>query len=149
MLEGEPRSFKLVDKTRRVTRLTTNADREFELHLQVLLPDAQPGRTKPAGGADLGVDNLAAISDSNGNERLHNMRGGCRRYKDDKIGRLKSKRSRLKRGSRKWKKIGRQIRKESTRIRNRQRHEEIRSARSITAAMSTAVHRRLGFRTHG
>ena len=137
LLEGEPRSFKLVDKTRKVTRLTTNADREFELHLQVLLPDAQPDRMKPAGGADLGVDNLAATSDSSGSERLHNMRGGCRRYKGDKIGKLKSKQSRLKRGSRKWKKIGRQIRKESTKVRNRQRHEEIRIARNITAAMST------------
>ena len=136
-LRGEPRSFKLVDRTRKVTRLTANADREFELHLQALVPDALPDRTKAAGGMDLGVKHLAATADSNGGERLHNMRGGCRRYRGDRIDKLKSRQSGLRRGSRKWKEAGRQVRAHLTKVRNRQRHEEIRIARSIAAAMST------------
>ena len=84
----------------------------------------------------IGVRHLAATVDSDGNERLHNLRGGCRRRKDDRMDRLKFSQSRLKRGSRKWKKTGRQIRKELTKIRNRQRHEEICIARNITSAMS-------------
>lgn len=136
-LRGELHSFKLVDRTHKVTRLTTNAARKFELHLQALVPDALPDRTKAVGGMDLGVKHLAATVNSDGSERLHNLRGGCRRYKGDRMEKLKSRQSRQGRGSCKWKEVGRRMRAHLAKIRNRQRHEEIRIARGIAAAMST------------
>lgn len=142
---GEPRSFQIADKTRKVTAKITDATREFELCVQFEVPQPEADRTKPAKGMDLGVANLAATTDSGGNERLWNVSGGCRRHDGDGIDMLKSRRSRYGRGSRRWKKIGRHIRRESRKIRNRQIHEETRIARAITDGIGRLFREDLNF----
>ena len=108
--KGEPRSFQMVDCTGKVTCTTTDADRRFALHVQLEIPDPRPATGNQA-GMDLGVRRLAAIADECGNETLHNVAGGCRRRDGDKVDRMKSEQAGHKKGSRAWRKTGRQIRK--------------------------------------
>ena len=108
--KGEPRSFQMIDCTRKVTCRTADADRQFILHVQLEVPDPKPATGNRA-GMDLGVRRLAAISDECGNETLHNVAGGCRRRDGDKVDRMKSEQASHKKGSRAWRKTGRQIRK--------------------------------------
>ena len=84
-LDGEPRSFRLVDATRKVTRRMADADRQFELNVQLRVPQPAADKTKPERGMDLGARNLATTTDSDGNEKLWNHNGGCRRRDGDRI----------------------------------------------------------------
>ena len=132
---GEPRSFQMVDCTRKVTCRTTDADCQFILHMQLEVPDPRPAAGNQA-GMDLGVRHLAAIADECGNETLHNVAGGCRRRDGDKVDKMKSEQAGHKKGSRTWRKAGRQIRKKLRRISNRRHHEEIRVARQVASGKS-------------
>ena len=133
--KGEPRSFQMVDCTRKVTCRTTDADRRFILHVQMEVPDPRPAAGNQA-GMDLGVRRLAAIADECGNETLHNVAGGCRRHDGDKVDKMRSERTNSKKGSRSWRNLGRKIRKELRKISNRQHHEEIRVARQVASGKS-------------
>ena len=133
--KGEHRSFQMIDCTRKVTCRTTDADHRFILHVQLEIPDPRPAAGNQA-GMDLGVRHLAAIADECGNETLHNVAGGCRRRDGDKVDRMKSEQAGHKKGSRAWRKAGRQIRKKLRRISNRQHHEEIRVARQVASGKS-------------
>ena len=135
ILKGEPRSFQMIDCTRKVTCTTTDADRRFILHVQLEIPDPRPAAGNQA-GMDLGVRHLAAIADECGNETLHNVAGGCRRRDGDKVDKMKSEQASHKKGSRAWRKTSRQIRKKLRRISNRQHHEEIRVARQVASGKS-------------
>ena len=108
--KGEPRSFQMIDCTRKVTCRTTDADHRFILHVQLEIPDPRPAAGNQA-GMDLGVRHLAAIADECGNETLHNVAGGCRRRDGDKVDRMKSEQAGHKKGSGAWRKTDRQIRK--------------------------------------
>ena len=132
---GEPRSFQMVDCTSKVTCRTTDADCQFILHMQLEVPDPKPAAGNQA-GMDLGVRRLAAISDECGNETLHNVAGGCRRRDGDKVDKMKSEQAGHKKGSRTWRKAGRQIRKKPRKISNCRHHEEIRVARQVTSGKS-------------
>ena len=133
--KGEPRSFQMIDCTRKVTCRTTDADHRFILHVQLEIPDPRPAAGNQA-GMDLGVRHLAAIADECGNETLHNVAGGCRRRDGDKVDRMKSEQAGHKKGSGAWRKTDRQIRKKLRRISNRQHHEEIRVARQVASGKS-------------
>ena len=132
---GEPRSFQIIDRTRKATRTTTDADRQFVLHVQLEVPDPRPAAGNQA-GMDLGVRHLAAIADEYGNETLHNVSGGCKRHDGDRVDKMRSEGTNHKKGSRAWRKAGRKIRKELRKISNRQHHEEIRVARQVTSGKS-------------
>ena len=133
--EGRFVSFQMIDITNKVTRKTNDGDRRFKLHLQVEVPDPEPA-TGCKAGIDLGVRHLAAVADEDGNEKLYNVPGGCRRHDGDKIDRLKSRRSKCVRGSRKWGKAGRMIQRELKKISDRQKHDETGIARRITKGLS-------------
>ena len=133
--EGEMRPFQMVDVIKKVTCKTTDADRQFALHLQLKVPDPEPASGVRA-GMDLGVRHLAAAVDEDGNESLHNVSGGCKRYDGDRIDKSRSEQSRHRRGSGRWNKSGYKIRKELKKISNRQRHEEIRVARQVVSGRS-------------
>ena len=90
-----------------MTCRTTDADCQFILHVQLEIPDPRPAAGTQA-GMDLGVRHLAAISDECGNETLHNVAGGCRRRGGGKVDKMKSEQAGHKKGSRAWRKAGRQ-----------------------------------------
>ena len=138
--EGRLVSFQMIDTTGKVTRKTKDGDREFKLHLQIEVPDPEPATGGGGGGCkaglDLGVRHLAAVADEHGNEKLHNVPGGCKRHDGDRIDQLKSLRSRCQTGSRRWKEIGRKVTHELKKISNRQKHNEADIARRITKGLS-------------
>ena len=92
MPDGIIKSFQLVDDTNKITKRTTSYDRKFKLHVQVEIPDKPPLEGKYA-GMDRGIKCLVAVSDSHGNQRLHNIPDSCRRSKNDKIGKRSPLRS--------------------------------------------------------
>ncbi len=134
--EGRLVSFQMVDITGKITRKTKDGDREFKLHLQTEVPDTEPATGGCKAGLDLGVRHLAAVADEDGNEKLYNVPGGCKRHDGDRIDHLKSLRSRCQTGSRRWKEIGRKIAHELKKTSNRQKHNEIGIARRITKGLS-------------
>ncbi len=134
--EGRPVSFQMIDTTGKVTRKTRDGDREFKLHLQIEVPDAEPATGGCKAGLDLGVRHLAAVADEHGNERLYDVPGGCKRHDGDGIDHLKSLRSRCQAGSRRWKEIGRRMAHELKKISDRQKHNEADIAKRITKGLS-------------
>ncbi len=151
--EGRLVSFQMIDTTGKVTRKTKDGDREFKLHLQIEVPDPEPATGGGGGGCkaglDLGVRHLAAVADEDGNEKLYNVPGGCKRHDGDRIEQLKSLRSRCQAGSRRWKEIGRKVTHELKKMRrscgaassNRQKHNEADIARRITKGLSVLFDR--------
>ncbi len=135
MPDGIIKSFQLVDDTNKITKRTTSYDRKFKLHVQVEIPDKPPLEGKYA-GMDRGIKCLVAVSDSHGNQRLHNIPDSCRRSKNDKIDRMKAEQSKHRVGSRSWKRIGRDIRRALQRIQNKQLDAQRAVARRITEGIA-------------
>ena len=135
MPDGMIKSFQMVDITGKITRRTTPRDRKFMLHVQVDVADPQPAVGKHA-GMDRGINNLVAVSDSHGNERLYNLPSGCRRYKGDKVDRMRLEQSRHRPDSRAWKRRGRDIKRLQHRIACKQKNAEREIARRVTAGIA-------------